>query len=839
MSADVITPAILEYLEHGAYPEDNSISSTNLSSDALANLLSALRDAQNEAKAEIRDLSKATASDIDPWISRAKGLQADILRARETARQVVAEADSGRELKLKAQEAENKAKLLEKEVAFNETLAGTLEHIKHANGLLNDVQDQAVKRNVEGALAKLHDAESAIGGLDSMENSRAVLLLRKRADQLRDNMIETTTEWWNTVVDVNQEEKNVIIKQDTAGGIGLESVATAAQGLGILHTLLQKLTKELERAIFRPRLFVDDKNQVARLSATEGRLECSGKTDDLSYERLFADMNHILRFLASYLPSSLSVPLSKTLIPAVISRLQEHWLAPAVPLEVDELSAFQTTLDNVIALADQIDSYEWDGAKALRDWVQGAPRIWLTKRREAVLGDVRNLVFSGLKERKIVERVETRMVDANDTLDTGTDGNGNKAGENEDWDTAWDDPEDKEPEGPQTSVPAGTIETEDDEDEDEANAWGADDEDERHEATEGGDEDAWGWGDDETKPDSPVVAKKSPAKVNGGSKPPARESSEREMTIRETFTVTGVAEGVLAIVKDIIHTAETLAGPAFASSPIAPAATALYTLPTLALAIYRATAPTAYTKLDTGNMLIYNDASHLASQLREWQASQPPASRLRLDNDVKALDSFAKRAYSSEMESQRTILRDLLDGAQGFSNATVQPYKTECESAIDQTAHRLRVVHQQWEDVLSQGALLQSLGSLFATVTGKMISEIEDLGDIGEADSHQLTRFCQTISEVKELFIQQKPLDSAESSEPTDMTFIYCPNWLKFQYLAEILESSLADIKYLWNEGELSLEFDAEEVVELIQALFAESDLRRRAIAEIRRGTRT
>jgi centromere/kinetochore protein ZW10 len=68
------------------------------------------------------------------------------------------------------------------------------------------------------------------------------------------------------------------------------------------------------------------------------------------------------------------------------------------------------------------------------------------------------------------------------------------------------------------------------------------------------------------------------------------------------------------------------------------------------------------------------------------------------------------------------------------------------------------------------------------------------------------------------------------------MTFIYCPTWLKFQYLAEILESSLADIKWMWKEGELSLEFAAEEVVELVEALFAESELRRGAVRDIRRG---
>lgn len=140
-----------------------------------------------------------------------------------------------------------------------------------------------------------------------------------------------------------------------------------------------------------------------------------------------------------------------------------------------------------------------------------------------------------------------------------------------------------------------------------------------------------------------------------------------------------------------------------------------------------------------------------------------------------------------------------------------------------------------WDGVLSQGALLQSLGSLLATITNKMISEIEDLGDISEADSKQLKALCENVMSLKEVFIQQKP--GAEGDEAQqDMTFIYCPAWLKFQYLAEILESSLADIKWMWLEGELSLEFEGEEVVELIEGLFAESDHRRRAVAEIRRG---
>jgi len=313
------------------------------------------------------------------------------------------------------------------------------------------------------------------------------------------------------------------------------------------------------------------------------------------------------------------------------------------------------------------------------------------------------------------------------------------------------------------------------------------------------------------------------------------------MTLREHYTVTAIPDGILTTVQAVIFDAQTLASPSFASSPIASAASALYTLPTLALAIYRATAATAYAKINSGNMLVYNDALQLASLLRAWQADEPPQSRLRLDGDVKSLEQFARRAYSAEMEAQRTILRDMLDGAQGFGNSTIIPYKGEVESAVEQTVDRLREVHRQWLGILPPSALLQSLGSLLASITNKMISEIEDLPDISEADSQQLKRLLDSVSTLRDLFTttQQQPGNQGgKGVTGNDMTFIYCPSWLKFQYLAEVLESSLADIKYMWSQGELSLEFEAEEVVELIEALFAESDYRRRAVAEIKRSGR-
>lgn len=819
MSA-ALTPAILQYVNTGAYPESEDVVTAELSSDSLANILQELRQEQNDVKQEIRSLSSSTAPDIDTWISRAKELQVDIQRSRDTAREIVAQAEAGKELKAKVLDSGNKVQLLEKEVSFNEALTGTLEHIRYASGVLNQAQDEAVKGRVQIALEKLEQAEASIGGLQSVEGSKAVGILLKRAASLRDNLHDANLANWNKLVEVKLEDKNITIhgSREDVPEVTLESTVATAPALEVFDRLVQKLSRDVERAILKPLMSRDSSGKPGALSVSGETITCGRSSNDDHSSTIFSDLKTLVDFLSSKLPKDVVKALSQQLMPALTSRLDRYWLEPSIPLEMSQMGSFQDTLNGVQDFVQYLDNQEWENTTELREWVGNAPRSWLTKRRENLLGDVRNLVFEGLNETKTVERVETQMVSqAEAPAEPEAD---------DDWDTAWDEPEEPAETAPKKEEPA-------EDDDDDGSAWDTEDLDDEKKPDDDGVEDAWGWGDEEgsQKASSPVAAKKEPVKANGENKA-STKPAEQEMTLRETYTVTSIPDGILETIQQVISDAETLAGPEFASSPVTPAAAGLYSLPTLALAIYRATASTAYTKLATGNMLIYNDASRLSDQLRAWQASQPPASRLRLDNDAKALDQFAKRAYSAEMESQRIIIRDLLDGAQGFANCTEEPFKTECSSAIEQTIHRLHEVQNQWQPVLAQSALLQSLGSLLSTATAKIITDIEDLGDIGDADSKQLKALLDRVTELKALFAQQDP----DTGEVSDMTFIYCPNWLKFQYMAEILESSLADIKYLWKEGELSLEFDPEEVVDLIEALFADSDLRRRAVAEIKRG---
>ena len=254
------------------------------------------------------------------------------------------------------------------------------------------------------------------------------------------------------------------------------------------------------------------------------------------------------------------------------------------------------------------------------------------------------------------------------------------------------------------------------------------------------------------------------------------------------------------------------------------------------MALYRAVAFTYYSQDPSGSILLFNDVNRLAECLQSLQQKLDPeiAAKLRLDAEVKALVGYGRRIYEREMESQRLIIRDLLDIAQGFTNCASATFAIECDKAVAMVVDRIFTLHKQWKGMLTPSTLLQLLGSLCTTVLGKIIVDIEDMSDISEEESNKLRQYCDEVSKVKQLFSEETKDNGA-----VDKSALFISNWFKFQYLAEIMESSLADIKFLWSEGELRLYFEAEEIVDLIEALFAESDYRRKAVNDIKRSSRS
>ena len=626
----------------------------------------------------------------------------------------------------------------------------------------------------------------------------------------------------------------------------LDSLVTAMTKIDVYKDVLEHFCSSFESITILPRLQLRTDGTVQSLMVEGDEIRTSGYSSDLSAQTLFKDLTLVTSFLHNRLPPCIRDPLADYLMPRLVSKLISTWLASAVPENLDGMEDFEDTLSLVDEFGKLLDTYKWPGKSQLKRWMEGIPDVWLRKRQEVSLHHVRKLLSNGVVDIRTVERVETQVLSRNDEVFASN-------GRGDDWNAGWSDEETS----PIVSHnPSGTQNATWGKEEEDVSAWGLDDEQAATSAQRQSesspvaddDTDAWEWGDEnEESVQSPLAAESSSRKAKSNGMPHVARGDEREVTLRETYNITSLPNSILDIVAQVIADAIHLETPAYASLSICSAASDLLSLPGLLLAMYRAGSSVSYSQHPSGQMFLYTDSIWLCERLHNLDSDHVLASGkripsrtsyiLKLPEHITALENFGKRAYRKEMESQRTIITDLLDGAQGFCNCTDDLIAGVVDLAIASTIDRIRQLHKQWKDMLSHSALLQSIGSLLSTVINKFILDVEDLSDISEPQSQKLTTYCKRITDLEDLFktVQGDPINpEIMEHQMLPLTPLYTPHWLKFQYLSNILESSLIDIKYLWLEGELGMEFDTEELVDLIAALFEDSPHRRTAVAEIR-----
>jgi centromere/kinetochore protein ZW10 len=739
------------------------------------------------------------------------------------------------------------------EIAYNENLMQVVEQLQDISALLESAQDAAVHSRTLHALERLEDADGAFKRLGPFEHIRVVGLLKARSGELRSAIVENVTESWNGLIMVDAGKKRVTLKEEIEqeATIHIDTIVDALTKLNLLDNFVARLARDLDAAIISPRLSISAEQIASALEIEGDEAKVVGAVSDMSVRAALEDIQAISEYLSTRLPPSVAVPLSEKLLPVLASRLINKWLLPAVPLSTDGVLEFQDTLSLVLGLVEFFDELGWSGQNRLTDWVDKSAEIWLARQKEVAIGQLRRIFPKQVQQKKTVERVETQILSKGDAMLGGQEEH------DEDWGADWGE-EDPAPE-------EAKLRTEEVEEED-VSAWGMDEDEpqEEHKASEinkpeqaEDDAEDWGadWGDDDNakpiEPEPEPAPKPQPttdAKANGKASTSQKASTNRELTLRETYTVTAIPDAIMDLILEVVTDVETLNTPSLVGSAIAPASGGLYATPGLLLTMYRATAAAHYSKHDAANMLIYNDCTRLSDRLTLFLTSQlaseptsplpphlRPSTRLKasLEQNIKAIDGFGKRAYGREMELQRTILRDHLDAAQGFTSCTAMPFAAECDNAIMMTLDRIKHVQNSWSPILSPSALHQSLGSLVSTVLAKYMTDVEDMPDIAQDESQKLHGYCKSLSTLSELF-----QEVGEGGEVRDMVSLYTPNWFKFQYFSEILDGSLADIRFFWTDGGLRLEMGSEEVVDLVRALFAESEHRRKTIAVIRRGSR-
>ncbi|KAL4798924.1 hypothetical protein BDV19DRAFT_356420 [Aspergillus venezuelensis] len=817
-SESEISKAVLDFAAEGTYPDSENIVAADVSLSALSKELELITQARDQVETEISSLSRDNNFDIDDWISQAKQLHADLERSRLTAREIVKQHENTKPLQLNVEDAAAKIGLVETEIVFNQAVTDTLEEVQGICQQLDATRTLCQDGQIMAAIDKLEAIEHAISLDSCFKNTNVRGILSENVTALRHEIVEFLRSRWHKHLELDHKQGKV-----TFSGDALEETISALDRMNELTAVIEDFWKNLFLAIIDPILLPSSDGYSHGVQVEQSSITVDSQPTPASVSVVLDRILEALTFVHRSLPERILSSLSESFIPAVSSNLISHWLSTAIPTELDGMKDFEATLNCILQFAKSIESLGWHGQEELVSWANQAPRLWLTRRRVDSLDQVRKVLSASKGDSRQVERVEKKQVTEADEvlLDNST---------SNDWDAGWDDEKDNEPQNnAEEDVSAWGLNDDDDAEDKMAaksdNAASADDD-------EAGD--AWGWTEDDEEQE--VAEEKAQPKSTDSAQPSKTKeagshANPNEITLREHYTITDVPDSVIQIIQQQVSDSEAIST-SQSNTLVSSSGAGLLALPTLILAMFKATAPSFYgIKLNAGQMYLYNDSMYLAEKVRQVANDKQLT---RLQGDIDALERFGKLAYSKEMQTQRTIVTDLLDGAQGFSQCSEQPFLGECENAVSATVDRVRDVYKEWQPILSHSALLQAIGSLASTVTDKIIIDIVDLGDISESQSQKLVSFCNQLSKLEELF---QP-EASDDTEPVPMTAVYVRNWLKFQYLINILESSLADIKFLWTEGELSLEFSAEEVIDLIEALFVESDYRRKAIADIKRASR-
>ncbi|KAI8714739.1 hypothetical protein NCS52_01194600 [Fusarium sp. LHS14.1] len=840
-SSQKLSDALVSFSLDGRFPDDVSVLPPVSETD-LQPAIEALAKAKQELETELHTINEETKEDVSSWVRNAKTLQEDIIRSKTMANDIVRQSEAPQVTGEAIKEAEEKAEFLNREVQYSHQLHGVLRGIQYVNELLSEVEAAKNERRILDSLRLLEKSWEALDQVGVSKTCRVMKLLNLRSFELKSSVHEVFDHVWKTLVHVDIESRQIAVYESVEGEqMNLTDSVIGLMAYKEVDERMEQLWRNVDAAIVSPRM--DTRSSTLPGIQAEGEiLKLSGDVSR-SVEALLTDLETVFTFLSQKLPSDLLPSLGNFMMADVIPKLIGEWLDTAVPSSLAEMDRFQVMIKRARGFCETLTSSGYTGFTDLQNWVENAPSIWLGKCRETTLDSVRSKLLNGIGEAKQVEKVEKQMVSIAEgkeiTKAPGTAATGEANDWGADWGDAWDNDKEQDESQPRPKS-KGKDSVKADED-DGADAWGWDDEDTtaaepqtKKAQKEDDDEDdsaaAWGWGDDDATQEPQV----EPALQSKASNP---HDETRELVLRETYNISSMPEPVLELIYSILEDGAALTRDDVEYAPVAATAPGLFGLPTFALALFRAISPYYYSFSDGGNMFLYNDAMYLAERLSEfaegWKKREDltPRARnmLRLDNDIKSLQSFANRSYANEMNIQKTVLRDLLGG----SSSLMQ--QDEMEACIDAGTARIRTMAVVWKPILARSVLTQALGSLAEALATKLITDVLEMPSIGQEEAYNIAKLIATATELDDLFLPSSlsgtTSDNAEDEVP--QTAQFAPSWLRLKYLSEVLQSNLNEVRYLWFESELSLHFSASEVVDLIEASFEANPRTRETIREI------
>ncbi|THV02478.1 hypothetical protein K435DRAFT_775475 [Dendrothele bispora CBS 962.96] len=612
----------------------------------------------------------------------------------------------------------------------------------------------------------------------------------------------------------------------------------------------------------------------------------STRLDNLSQTLEFLNTHlftHLPAPQSSAFPTSLCKPISASMLNKLIT--------PSLPKSFNQLQRYLSLVADAVTFENKYlvgtlgnDSRD----RPIKAWADEVGGHYERRRRELILDNTRTLILTPDDLARTFEvQVDLPTTESEVIIvQTNEDVNGANETSNDAW--GFDDDAEPEPE-------PGPEETADDDawGFDDGDTPGIPDEEPAPETNghEGADDDAWGWNDSEdvaeveddpwgdaestsnSRPPpapsikSPKVATKLEKLANKGKKtmngaspmspavkaPPspiaptalhsasATSAPEKRLpqldvsSPKETFKVSERMNDILGIVRDVLREAQELIDSRLVSPGQVysnPGSTLFQTAPAV-LDLYRALYPVVFSaQMESieGPMRFSNNSLYLSQEVAKIADTNAGTAKERLVESSRILKVLGDSWYEDTTEKYRQVVDDIIDeGAAGFQYTGEQDRYDECESAMNRVLQEIRRLASKWKGILTKSKYYTAIGMVTDAALSRVLQDIIALPDIPEVESRQLSELCKILHALEGLFV--------EEHDPEQRSFVvaYVPSWLKYSYLSELLEASLADITYLFEEGAL-VDFEVQELATLVRALFADTVLRTNTINKIMNG---
>jgi protein transport protein DSL1/ZW10 len=123
----------------------------------------------------------------------------------------------------------------------------------------------------------------------------------------------------------------------------------------------------------------------------------------------------------------------------------------------------------------------------------------------------------------------------------------------------------------------------------------------------------------------------------------------------------------------------------------------------------------------------------------------------------------------------------------------------EIESCVDSAVAHIHATAIIWEPILARSAWYQAAGSLCESLAIKIISDVMEMPSIGQDEAYSIAQLISKVTELDDLFLPSRASGKAEHIESGQKelpaTAQYAQSWLRLQYLSEILQSDLKDVR--------------------------------------------